>query len=160
MVHDHDMYCQRSSRYFPWNRTVCTRKAGYGCLLRCALVRTKSGPLPVRLAWPAVKLHEMELCRQFSTFVVQTEYMKAELLLHDFDETRIHILPAAPQQQIAALKEDYHSPQILFVGQILRGKGLDFLLRALAQLGDRPWQCTIAGEGSHRSTCETLCREL
>jgi hypothetical protein len=26
MEHDHDIYCMRSYKYFPWNRRICTKK--------------------------------------------------------------------------------------------------------------------------------------
>ncbi|MGI9242993.1 MAG: glycosyltransferase family 1 protein, partial [Verrucomicrobiales bacterium] len=76
MVHDHDSYCQRSSRYFPWNRTICTRKAGYACALTCGVLRNRGGRIPLKLAWPGRKLAEIELCKRFHTHLVQTAYME------------------------------------------------------------------------------------
>lgn len=164
MVHDHDMYCQRSSRYFPWSRTICTRKAGYACAITCGVVRNRKGKLPFKFAWPGRKLEEIRLCKKFHTHIVQTDFMKSELTLHGFDPYGIRILPVAPQQRDITEKENYDAPNILFVGQLLRGKGVDFLLRALAIVRDlelaQDWKCTIAGEGSHLATCQELAAEL
>ncbi len=160
MVHDHDMYCQRSSRYFPWNRKVCTRKAGYACAAVCGVVRNSEGRYPLKLEWPGKKLKELSLCRKFQTHIVQTEFMKSELMLHEFDESGIHVLPVAPLQDETFVKTDYSEPLVLFVGQILRGKGLDFLIRALHTIRNREWRCLVAGAGSHRSNCEHLARKL
>lgn len=160
MVHDHDMYCQRSSRYFPWNRRICTRKAGYGCAVTCGLVRNRDGRLPVKLVWPGTKLREIELCRRFPTHIVQTDYMRDELLLHEFPDSGIEVIPVAPQQDTAFQKTDYSSRGILFVGQIIRGKGVDFLVRALDKIRDEDWHCTIAGVGAHQAHCENLTKEL
>ena len=166
MVHDHDSYCQRSSRYFPWNRTICTRRAGYACALTCGVQRNRDGKLPLKLVWPGRKLAEIELCMNFDTHLVQTPYMESELILHGIDPGSVRVLPIAPQQQGIGPKDSYASPNILFVGQLLRGKGVDFLLRALAVvrelgLGDgEAWSCTIAGEGQHLGTCQKLARDL
>ena len=166
MVHDHDSYCQRSSRYFPWNRSICTRRAGYACAITCGVLRNRSGRLPIKFAWPGKKLEEIRLCQKFHTQIVQTSYMRSELELHGFDPASISVLPVAPQQHEIGRKRSYDSAEILFVGQLLRGKGVDLLLRALAairgmslqQAGD--WGCTIAGEGSHLGTCQALASEL
>ena len=160
MVHDHDMYCQRSSRYFPWNRNICTKKASHACVITCGLVRNRNGKIPVKLAWPGKKLDEIKLCKQFGTHIVQTDYMKDQLTLNGFDPKGIEILPVAPQQRDIGDKQNYDTPNILFVGQLVRGKGVDFLLKSLALIKNKTWQCTIAGEGSHRETCEALAEEL
>lgn len=166
MVHDHDSYCQRSSRYFPWNRTICTRKAGYACALTCGVLRNRGGNFPLKLAWPGRKLAEIELCKRFHTQLVQTDYMKSELVQQGFEPESIRVLPVAPQQIGIEPKESYTAPHILFVGQLLRGKGVDFLLRALALVNKiglkdaENWTCTIAGDGPHLGTCEALAERL
>jgi glycosyltransferase involved in cell wall biosynthesis len=48
---------------------------------------------------------------------------------------------------------------VLFVGQVIRGKGVDLLLRALAKVRV-PFQASIVGEGNHRPYCERLCARL
>jgi glycosyltransferase involved in cell wall biosynthesis len=48
---------------------------------------------------------------------------------------------------------------LLFVGQLVRGKGLDCLLRALT-LVRAPWRLEVVGEGSHRAYCEALTDRL
>ena len=166
MVHDHDSYCQRSSRYFPWNRSICTRRAGYACAITCGVLRNRSGRLPIKFAWPAKKLEEIRLCQKSHTQLVQTSYMRSELELHGFDPASIHVLPVAPQQHEIGRKRSYDSPEILFVGQLLRGKGVDFLLRALDTIRGMDlqqgagWRCTIAGEGPHLGACQDLASEL
>ena len=164
MVHDHDIYCQRSSRYFPWNRNICTKKTSYACAVTCTLVRNKEGKLPFKLAWPSTKLKEIELCKQFHTHIVPTEFMKSQLVLNGFDPDRIHPVPVAPQRNRTIEGNNYDTPNILFVGQLIRGKGVDFLLRSLAELREMnlevDWRCTIAGVGSHMEACEALNEKL
>jgi glycosyltransferase involved in cell wall biosynthesis len=48
---------------------------------------------------------------------------------------------------------------ILFAGQIIRGKGVDLLLKALARLRVL-FECIILGDGNYRSHCQRLCARL
>jgi len=160
MVHDHDMYCQRSARYFPWNRKICTRKAGYACAVTCSVVRDHEGPLPIKLVRPGVKLRELELCRRFNHHVVVTTFMKRELELHEFPGEHISILPPVPKAAAAGYQARYTEPLVLFVGQLLRGKGVDMMIRALGQCRAAGWRALIIGDGSHRPACEAVVDEL
>lgn len=160
MVHDHDMYCQRSSRYFPWNRRICKRRAGYACAITCSVVRDREGPLPLKLVRPGVKLRELELCRRFNHHVVVTNYMKDELVLHDFPAEHISILPPVPKAAAEGFAPQYSEPLVLFVGQILRGKGVDAMIRSLQQCRTPGWRALIIGDGTHRAQCEQVVDEL
>ncbi|MGI9244527.1 MAG: glycosyltransferase family 4 protein, partial [Verrucomicrobiales bacterium] len=86
--------------------------------------------------------------------------------LHEIDPAAIRVLPVAPKQNEFEPNRDDSSPHILFVGQLLRGKGVDLLLRALALVRERQlvsaedWTCTIAGEGSHLDACQALAEDL
>jgi len=48
---------------------------------------------------------------------------------------------------------------VLFVGQVIRGKGVDLMLKALADLKGE-WQATIVGEGSFLESCKQLAVKL
>src|SRR5262245_40268730 len=45
MVHDHDLYCMRSYKYFPGSRKICTHAAGPRCIFPCGaqLARNRNG---------------------------------------------------------------------------------------------------------------------
>ena len=57
-----------------------------------------------------------------------------------------------------------HTPpvQLSYMGQLIRRKGVDVLLKALAQLKSRNLQfhCLIAGSGEQREDLATLCHQL
>ena len=50
-------------------------------------------------------------------------------------------------------------PEVLFVGQVIRGKGVDLMLKALSCLKGK-WQATIVGEGNHLESCKQLAEQL
>ncbi|HEX8359352.1 MAG TPA: glycosyltransferase, partial [Longimicrobium sp.] len=50
--------------------------------------------------------------------------------------------------------------ELLFVGQLVPRKGLDLLLRALAELRTRSWTLNVAGSGPREDEYRALAREL
>ena len=49
--------------------------------------------------------------------------------------------------------------ELVFVGRLLRLKGVDLLISALYQLRGLDWRLRIVGDGPERSSLETQCRE-
>jgi len=161
MVHDHDLYCLRSYRYHPLTRRVCHRALGAYCVFPCLapLKRNPQGPLPVRWASFFEKKSELALARQFDVSLVATKYMRDELLLNGFSPRRIEICAPVPPAA-EPLRSSFSERNLLvFAGQLVRGKGVDVLLRALAQVRGK-FEALILGEGNHRAQCEALCAKL
>jgi glycosyltransferase involved in cell wall biosynthesis len=48
---------------------------------------------------------------------------------------------------------------ILYAGQIIRGKGVDVLLKSLANVKSK-FECIILGDGNHKPYCEQLSKSL
>jgi len=165
MVHDHDLYCMRSYKYHPRSRAVCTRPASPYCVFPCgaSVVRNRGAGFPLKwVSYPA-KRKEIELNQQFQRMIVGSHYMKQELLQNGFVEEKIRIHPPVPED-LSHNAPESQSVQgegniVIYVGQIIRGKGVDVLLESLAQV-KCPFECLIVGEGSHRSYCEKLSRRL
>ena len=92
-------------------------------------------------------------------FVV-TDYMKQELLRNGFEAGRIQLMPPVPRPGLSELVSDFGPRNlILYIGQIVRGKGVDVLLRALAKVKE-PFECIILGDGRQRATCQKLSSKL
>lgn len=162
MVHDHDIYCMRSSRYNYFTRKICTRAAGPYCVFPCGAViaRNHNGPLPIKLASYSEKKREIALNQKFSRMIVVTTYMRDELLRNGFDARKIEIHSPAPRMNGGTVCSTFSDRNlILYAGQIIRGKGVDVLLESLALIKS-PFECIILGDGSHRAYCEKLCRRL
>ena len=161
MVHDHDVYCLRSYRYNPLTRNVCRRPLGARCVFPClAPLKANRGAMPpVRWASFFKKQRELALARRFHRSVVATRYMRDELLINGFAPGSIEILPPVPPPA-EPLRGGFTERNLLvFAGQIIRGKGVDVMLRALAKVRS-PFEAVILGEGGHRAKCERLCAEL
>jgi glycosyltransferase involved in cell wall biosynthesis len=162
MVHDHDIYCMRSYRYDVFTRKICTKAAGLHCIFPCGAVvaRNHGGTFPIKFQSYSDKRREIELNKRFHRMVVVTRFMRDELLINGFDPTKIEIHPPVPRMGESSLRSNFSERNlIVFAGQIIRGKGVDVLLKALSRLNTK-FECIILGEGTHRSYCEKLSMRL
>ncbi len=163
MFHDHEVYCMRGYKYFPWSRKACHRKAGPCCLAPCHafLQRDRSkGVYGAKWVSYTQKMRLIELDQQLAAFFVGSHYMCGELLLQGYDEGKISIFPPlSPNPTELGQSSMSVENVILFLGQVVRGKGVDCLLRAAAKLKS-PFKLVIVGDGNHLSYCRQLASEL
>lgn len=162
MVHDHDIYCMRSYKYNYRTREICDRAATPYCIFPCLafVARNRDGGLPLKYVSYSAKKREIKLNHQFKRMVVVTTFMRDELLKNGFDPNRIEIHAPVPRPGDASIRSDFSDRNlILYAGQIIRGKGVDVLLEALAQVQE-PFECIILGDGNHKAYCEELNRKL
>ena len=162
MVHDHDLCCMRSYKYFYFTRRICTRAVSPFCIFPCAAViaRNRDGILPVKWVSYSAKKNELELNRRFHRLIVNSHYLRAELIHNGFGAEKIELHVPVPPEAEPALRSSFSDRNlILYAGQIVRGKGVDVLLESLARVG-APFECVILGDGNHRPFCEQLSRKL
>jgi glycosyltransferase involved in cell wall biosynthesis len=162
MIHDHDIYCMRSYKYNYLTRTVCHRAASAYCVFPCgaSIARDRGGLLPVKWVSYFDKKKEIALNKRFNRLVVVSRYMRNELLRNGFDVQKVEIHPPVPRAGDPSVRSTFSDRNlILYAGQIIRGKGVDILLRALALI-KVPFECIILGEGTHKEACEKLCIRL
>jgi glycosyltransferase involved in cell wall biosynthesis len=162
MVHDDELYRMRSYHYHPFRRESWPRPASvYGVFPCWALTaRNQHSGWPLQWVNSSANKREIQLHQQFDRLIVATNYMKEQLLRHGFDADKIEIHAPVPCLGDASLRSVFSERNvIIYAGQILRGKGVDVLLEALAEVRV-PFECFIFGDGDHRSFCEQLSRKL
>jgi len=162
MVHDHDIYCQRTYRYNYFTRRPCRKKAGLCCYFPCFAfaVRNRNSTFPIKLVSLSNKLKEIDICKKFDKLFVISNYMKEELLTQGFDENKITIHPPAPQTVTNTIESNFSAKNIiLYIGQIIRGKGLDCLLHSVSKL-TTPFQLLVIGAGNYEHYCKELAKKL
>lgn len=154
-VHDHDYCCYRRHKYFPFTRKNCILKSqGHYCYLCGCLSRS-------RLKWSHFKANLNFLCK-VDTVLVGSEFMKQTCLNNGVKEQKITILsPLIHLGRPLDLKEkSLKEKDILFVGQVIKGKGVDLLIRAFAKMKERSrCQLTIVGTGDDLEGCQMLAIE-
>lgn len=158
-AHDHDLTCVRSHRYLPVGRTPCGRAPGMTCVLHgCSLVRHAGSPLGLTLRDPfALRRQTTELARHV-TYIAASRYLADSLIAAGVPPERTRVVHPAPRPSTLPLTPAPAAARLAFLGQIVAGKGLDLLLRALALLPDAT--LTIAGDGSGRAEAERLAAQL
>jgi len=159
-VHDHDLTCPRRHRYTTFGRRVCREPVGLRCWLDVAFV-ARPGPLPGNLRWIDLNAHAAELRRNrgLDALLVGSRAMRGELLANGFPNERVHVLPPVlprPPLEPAPVPAE---PRVLFVGQLVAGKGVDLLLDALARVPGA-WSVDVVGEGNARSALEARALRL
>ena len=162
MVHDHDLVCLRRHKYFPLNSRICDRPAGLACYLHLCFVQ-KAPPgsaLPIALKGMGDIRAGIRAHREVRRLMVGSRWMERELIVNGLDPQRIAIVPPIP----AALAQAAPLPasgeaEVLFVGQVIRGKGVDLLLHGLSQVPGE-WHATIVGAGNHLEACRALADAL
>jgi glycosyltransferase involved in cell wall biosynthesis len=124
------------------------------------VVKNNSGGFPLKWVSYTAKKREIALNQEFKRMVVVTEYMRDELLKNGFDPERIEIHAPVPRMGDPDLRSSFSDRNlILYAGQIIRGKGVDVLLKSLAKVKS-PFECIILGDGNHKAYCEELSRKL
>ena len=162
MVHDHDIYCMRSYKYFYRTREICTRAASAYCLYGCGafIARNHGHGFPLKYVSYFEKKREIALNQRFDRMIVVTPFMRAELLKNGFDPEKVEIHPPVPRLGDPNLRSSFSDRNlIIYAGQIIRGKGVDVLLESLALVKSN-FECVILGDGSHRTYCEELSKKL
>ena len=163
-VHDHECYCPRTYRYTPFGRKECHRPySPFRCGL-CAMAtspRHWRGGFFMELAARTTGARKrLRLLRRIPRVAVLSEFMRQNLLLNGFSAEQVAVIPPpVPVPREAPVHEDHELPRLLFTGQLIRGKGVDQLLRALALL-EHDFRLTIAGDGGQRPELERLASEL
>ena len=163
-IHDHDYYCPRTYRYTPFGRKNCERAYSMTRCTLCAMAtsprRWQGGFFSELAARGAGCRRRLELLRQVPRVAVLSEFMRGNLIANGFDPARITVIPPpveAPDE--LPPRPVNNPPQLLFTGQLIRGKGVDQLLKALP-LVRSPFRLTIAGEGNHKPQLERLAASL
>ncbi len=163
MIHDHDLCCPRRHKYFPGGKKVCKQAAGWRCWLDGSFLK-KDGSAKYGVRWNSLKDHRKQLQahRGLDGLIAASTAMKDELIMNGIPADKVmQVAPGigetAPEKP-AAIDIELR-PKVLFVGQLIRGKGVDLLLHALAKI-DLPFEAVIVGDGNAREGLETLAAEL
>lgn len=162
-VHDHEYYCPRTYRYTPPGRRDCRRPYA---MVRCGICAMATSPRHWRggffseLAARTVECGKrLRMLRRIPRVAVLSEFMRNNLIVNGFDAEHITVIPPpVPVPGELPERSAAQPPRLLFVGQLIRGKGVDQLLRALPLLY-HDFRLIVAGEGNQRRELEAIAAE-
>ena len=154
-VHDHDPVCPRSYAYTPLRRN-CTRASGLWPCLLCAPLCKNPKPALARVL--AQKRRKRTMAR-LAKIVVLSAFMKSRLVANGIPAEKISVEPptiVAGTGGSAAVPGDV---DLLFVGQLIRGKGVQLLLPAMARMKTRR-TLDVVGAGNLEPALRALADKL
>jgi len=150
---------------FPTSRP-CDRRFGAACLA-CYLPRGcgrfSLGEMTRQYRWARA---QRKLFPRYAAFVVASDHMKREYARNGAPEKRIHAVPLFPANRLpadAGTAPTAEPAQVLFLGRMIRLKGGDLLIRAMAEAAGRlarPLALVMAGDGPQRHPWEQLAGAL
>ena len=168
-VHDHDYYCPKGYKYYPYKRLNCKRRYhSVFCGLCSSIVPPRhisNGIIPLLKKNFIDTPKLFQLATSCKNFVVLSEFMKQNLLRNGISKDRIHLLhpflkelPLIPTN----INED-NNIQIVFAGQIVMSKGIPLLLDAISKLKfltQKTFSVKIMGSGSRLEDFKKMSNDM
>jgi len=162
-IHDHKNFCLREHKYTTIGHNTCTKKVGLNCY-SCLGFINKTNSFPYISVNTLSKVHAIqETLKRFDQIIVASEYMKEHLILHDFNKQKISkiLLFSNPLNSISYSNNITKKKCFLYVGQLVRGKGIDTLLDAIAKLNHHDdIILDICGDGKQRYALKQQAKDL
>ena len=155
-IHDHEPICPRTYAY-TLCRKNCARRGGvWPCLFCAPACRDWRGALRRVFA----QRRRVELMARFDRLVVLSEFMKGRLVANGLPEGKISLEPPDPAEFPRPSGAALPGPvDMLYAGQLLRGKGVHVLLRAMA-LMRRARTLDVVGTGNFGPCLRRLAERL
>lgn len=154
--HDYQLFCPREHKYTTFGRQPCEKAVGGNCLACLGFIRRAENFPGIALrSIGQLQAEQRENRTLLDASIVASAHMAREVRLHGFEAEKVHVLPlyARPDEKWAGNRER-ESNHLLFVGQLITGKGVDTLLHAVTLLPEV--RLTLAGGGR----CEAKYRRL
>lgn len=157
-VHDHEPICPRGCAYTPLGRN-CHRSGGLFPCIFCA---------PLCRAWRTAlsrvfsQRRRIRILSQFKKIVVISNFMKSRLIANGIPSAIISVEP--PTINVTCTSDGSGSGadldiDMLYAGQLIRGKGVQLLLHAMAKMR-RPRTLDIIGTGNMEPALRAMASKL
>ena len=144
-VHDYRSICPAESRVSSTG-AICNQIIGDHCLGCMEQLGFDSEERVSRLS---SVLHARDTMARYKLIVVPSEYLKHQLIINGVTADKIQVIPpfvTYNPDQTAKNKDQYgdYDSDVLFVGRLTRGKGVEQLMEAFS-LVDRKYHMTVVG---------------
>lgn len=157
MVHDHDLCCPRRHKYFLWTGQVCHWPfTPWRCWCDGACMERRDG----RIQYVSLreKYATLQCARTLDGMLVGSHCMRDELEQNGIPSTRITLLPPLIRLGAPTVRPLPMAPEVLYVGQLIRGKGVDMALRAIRRVPEA--RLHIIGVGNAEATLRAQAHRL
>ncbi len=162
-VHDHEPLCPRTYAYTPLRRN-CARRGGiWPCAFCAPLCRDPVAALRRVMS----QKRRVRAMARFHRVVTLSNFMKSRLVANGIPAARISVEPpriavskssGAPEHSTSGQAVP-DGVDLLFAGQLIRGKGLQLLLRAMAVMRSQR-TLDVVGSGNMEPRLKELAAKL
>ena len=154
-VHDHEPICPRGYAYTPLKRN-CTRPGGiWPCIFCAPACRNWKAALSRTFA----QRRRIAAMARFKKIVVISEFMKSRLVANALPQERIAVEPPKIAPAECAERSEGNDCDLLYVGQLIRGKGVQLLLEAMARM-KAPRTLDVVGTGNMEGELKEMAVRL
>lgn len=157
--HDYQIFCPREHRYRTIGLKTCQKPIGLRCYPCLGVINRSDTKLGFRFNFVGSLRAAIRENQRLDGYVTGSHYMADLIAAHGFDARRTHVVPlyALPPRAIPEMPRE---PDLFFfAGQLIRSKGLDTLLHAMAA-SKRPSRLFIAGQGRQEAMFRALSHDL
>jgi len=156
-IHDHYLTCPRSSKTNPITNKTCTKKVGLHCFTCPGVISRHEGKVITRTPWATKE--ELLLHNKFKNIIVSSSYLLREITRNGIWHKRVSLNPIYQSEMISKKAENFEKieNQIIYIGSLIKGKGVDLLIHALKNCPFK-FNLKIIGDGSWREKLEKLAQ--
>jgi len=158
--HGFKFLCPAGHRTLIKSDRICEISTGYRCLLRAYTERCLARNIFKSCMLVRVGFSNLKANMQIKRYIVASNFMKKILINAGLPADRFEIVsyytgfPPFPEKK----ESTESSSTILFLGRLVKPKGLNFLIEALKCV-DAPWRCTIIGEGPELEPMQDMAKK-
>ncbi len=157
-IHDHDYYCLRRHKYFVFQRKNCKLPFNKYYCMACSLGLDTSGELP-----GLIKLNDktrlLDIIKRCDVTLAMSDYMIHNLEKNGWNMGKVKKLHPIFEVSERSSKPPNSIPVLLYVGQLIKGKGVDYLLQAVSKIY-HPLRLMIIGTGNEEQNLKNLAKSL
>ena len=171
-IHDHEPICPRTYAYTPLKRN-CSRPGGFWPCVFCAPLCRRWKPALRRVLSQKRRIAAMA---RFRKLVVISEFMKSRLVANGLPAEKVVVEPPEIKTGVTdgtsetgdghfaslagrACPAGRSAIDLLYVGQLVRGKGVQLLLEAMAKMKSRR-TLDVVGTGNMEGELKALAARL
>ena len=160
MVHDHDPYCPRRHRYFTFSKKTCSKPMGLRCWLDLGFIR-RDRTRKTGVSYQSIPKLKKEILRynDLDQVITGSRYVRDQLLANGVESDSITVLPPVVKTSSREYVSPPQSRNLLYVGQLIRGKGVDLLIEAMRLLAPDV-RLSIVGKGNAENDLQRLVEKM
>ena len=158
-LHVYD-FCPSGNKFHHISGNICKHPTSALCVLRMCYKRCFLSKRPWVIWWyyrRCVEANRNNTC--YTKLIVGSEYVKNQAMASGYPASQIEVLYYFTELPALPAPVNNSEKMILFVGRVVREKGLSYLLSILS-LVQTPWRLVVDGDGPDLGRAQRLAAKM